>query len=301
MKGEEGIWFDYFYKHLHKHIRNENRVDWRLASGHPCLSLRLVEQNPDAPWDWRVLSRLPFERVRGLVAALPGKEWDWNQLSSPPRRKDSFEESVPLGHALKNNHLPWNWAMLSRSPSTTLDHVLHHPSLPWDMEHILANCAFSSYHLRCLAPTSQNYALLSKNPHNTLHVLRRHKDKPWNWSELAQNVAFAPHRVYQHRKELPSWRWDLSLRNPRLTWDFYQLVRKEKNIPHQFHHLLRNHLHHHASYNAYYHIVVRRFLRGVVRRRLVRRKLRLLRALRSKMDRYMVRAILRDYVGSVRS
>lgn len=296
---EEGQWLDYFYKKLHKNIRNENRVEWRLASGHPCLSLQLVEQHPDAPWDWRALSKVPFERVRGLVAALPGKEWDWNQLSSPPRRKESFDETVPLEHALTHSHLPWNWTIMSRS--ATMDHVLHYPSLPWDMEHILTHGAFSAHHLRCLAPTGQNYTLLSKNPHNTLHILRRHKDKPWNWSELAQNTAFAPHRVYPHRKELPMWRWDLSLRNPRLTWDFYQLVRKEKNIPHQFQHLLRNHLFHANSYKVYYKIVIRRFLSGVARRRRTSRKLRLLRALRTKMDRYMVRVILLEYVGPVRS
>lgn len=301
MKEEEGVWSDYFHKHLSKCIRNENRVDWRLASTHPCLPHALVEKYPDAPWDWRALSKLPFESVKGLVAALPGKEWDWNQLSSPPRRKDSTDETLPLSHALRSAHLPWNWSMLSKSPVATMDHVLRHPSLPWDMEHMLTNCAFSSYHLGCLAPTSQNYLLLSKNPHNTLHIVRRHKDKPWNWSELAQNTAFAPHRVYPHREELPSWRWDLSLRNPRLTWDFYHLVRKEKNIPHQFHHLLRNHLHHAASYKIYYQIVLRRFLCGVARRRLVERKLRVLRAMRRRMDRHVVRVILEEYVGSVRS
>jgi hypothetical protein len=178
-----------------------------------------------------------------------------------------------------------------------MDHVFHYPFLPWDMDHVLRHCPFSSYHLPWITTTNKNYHLLSQNPHHTLPLLRRHIHKPWDWAELAQNIAFAPHRVYPYKNELPLWRWDLSLRNPRLTWAFYHLIRKEITIPHQFHHLLKNHFHHATPFLLYFALVVRRFLVSALLRRRILRKLRLLVALKSHLDPHLLRSILLEYIG----
>lgn len=314
---EDDLWMSYFYKQLLKNIHHENKIEWKLVSNHPYLPIHLVKSFPHFSWDWNNISRLSFDRIQDLITCFPSKEWDWNYLSlhSPvcfiqnnpalkwnheklSRRKYSFERLLtPLDYALKNTHMPWNWSLLSRHPSMTMEHVSHHPSIPWDMDYILMNCSFSSYHLHLITSTTRNYHLLSRNPYNTLHIIRNHIHKPWDWTELAQNIAFAPHHVYHYKEELPLWRWDLSLRNPRLTWWFYNLIRREVSIPRQFNHILKNHFRHANSFMVYFTIIIRRFLMEVLNRRLIRRKLCLLLTLKSRLDPYILRVILFGYVG----
>jgi len=312
---EEELWMEYFHKQLLKNIHKEDKVEWKLVSTHPYLPIQLVKLYPNMPWGWQNISKLSFDKIQDLITMFPKKDWDWHHLSlfSPicfiqnnptmkwhyekiSRRKYSFEKlETPLEYALKNLHMPWNWTMLSRHPSMTMDHIFHYPFLPWDMDHVFLNCPFCSYHLFLIAPNNRNYHLLSRNPHNTLKIVKKHISKPWDWSELAQNIAFAPHNVYLYKEKFPLWRWDLSLRNPRLTWSFYNLIRKEKTIHRQFHHLLKNHFRCSNSFFTYFMIVIRRFLLTMVRRRLILRKLRLLVVLKSRIDHYLLQTILFNY------
>lgn len=317
MKEDDELWTAYFFKKLMKNIQCGNKMEWKPVSSHPYLPINLVGSFPHMSWDWNNLSKLSFDKIQDLITIFPSKNWDWNYLSlqSPvlfiqdnpslkwnhekiSRRGHRFEKlQTPLDYALQNTHMPWNWSLLSRHPSITMDKVFRHPSLPWDMDHILGNCPFSSFHLYQIRTTNRNYHLLSKNPHNTLHILCKNLHKPWDWTELAQNIAFAPHHVYLHKERLPLWRWDLSLRNPRLTWRFYNLIRKEVLMPRQFHHLLKNHFHHSSSFFLYFTIIIRRFLLGVFRRRVMLRKLHLLTVLKSRMDPYILHVVLFSYIG----
>lgn len=317
MKEDEKLWVEFFYKNVLKSIEKQKKVEWEQISLHPYIPIQLVKLYPTMPWGWQNISRLSFHKIEELITLFPSKDWDWHHLSiSSPlpfiqenpdlkwhydkisRRKYSFERlDTPLEYALKNLHMPWNWSLLSRHPSMTMDHLFNHNSLPWDLDYIFLHCSFSSYHLSHIAPNNRNFSLLSKNPHNTISILCQHLDKPWDWSGLAQNIAFAPHIVYPYKNTFPLWRWDLSLRNPRLTWSFYNIIRKETTIHKQFHHLLRNHFHGTHSFFSYFMIVIRRFLLNVMNRLLILRKIKLLCALQTKIDKYLLRVILFQYVG----
>lgn len=313
---DDPAWGSYFYKQVQKHIQTGGKMEWKIVSAHPYVPVSLVMSHPHLPWDWHSLSKLPFPKIQHLIATHPTKEWDWHylSLSSPigfiqqnptlkwqsekiSRRKYSFEElTTPLGFALTNLHMPWNWMMLSRHPSMDMDHLFRHPSLPWDMDYVFTNCSFSRHHLASIAHNNRNYHLLSKNPHNTMDIVRQHLSKPWDWTELAQNIAFSPERVYLYKDQLPLWRWDLTLRNPRITWSFYHKIRKEKTIHRQFHHLLRNHFCYADPFFAYFMIVLRRFLWGVICRRRILRKAHLLFVLKSRIDPYLLHVIRTRYL-----
>lgn len=312
---EETIWTSYFYKQVQKNIQNGNKSEWKLICLHPYVPIPLIHLHPRLPWDWYSLSKISFHKIEDLITSYPTKEWDWHHLSiSSPlhfiqqhptlkwqhekisRRKYSFENlTTPLEYALKNTHMPWNWSMLSRHPSMSMDHLFRHPSLPWDMDYVFLNCPFFTHHLALISTNSRNYHLLSKNPHNTIEIVRQHISKPWDWTELAQNIAFAPERVYLYKDHLPLWRWDLTLRNPRLTWSFYHKIRKETTIHRQFHHLLKNHFRYTNSFFPYFMIIIRRFLVGMMRRRRILRKVRLLSVLRNKFNQNLLRIILFEY------
>lgn len=316
MGDDEQVWVSYFYKQIHKTIQNGGKVEWKLVSVHPYVPIPLIRLYPKLPWDWHHLSKLSFHKIEDLLMLYPTKEWDWHHLSlcSPlrfieqnptfkwhhekiSRRKYSFETlTTPLDYALKNRHMPWNWTLLSRHPSMTMDHLFQHPSLPWDMDFVFTNCAFSRHHLALIASNNRNYHLLSQNPHNTIEIVRRHISKPWDWTELAQNIAFAPDRVHPYKDQLPLWRWDLTLRNPRLTWSFYHIIRKEQTIHRQFHHLLKNHFRYSNSFFPYFMIVIRRFLLCLFRRRRMARKTHLLSVLKRQMSPDLLKRVLFHYI-----
>ena len=313
---DEQVWVSYFYKQIQKHIQNGNKVEWKLISIHPYVPIPLVRLHPRLPWEWYNLSKLPFHKIQDLITLYPTKEWDWHHLSlSSPihfiqqnptlkwqhekisRRKYSFENlTTPLEYALRNLHMPWNWSMLSRHPSMNMDHLFNHPSLAWDMDYIFMNCPFSRHHLAYIATNNRNYHLLSRNPHNTIEIVRQYISKPWDWTELAQNIAFAPEKVYLYKDQLPLWRWDLTLRNPRLTWSFYHRIRREQTIHRQFHHLLKNHFRYTNSFFPYFMLLIRRFLINMMRRRRIRRKVRLLCVLKRKLDHNLLWVILFEYI-----
>lgn len=312
---------DYFYTYFSRNIitRHEDKMDWKLVSGHPYLPINMVEKYSEMPWDWRQISRLPFQSIQRLILQHPHKEWDWHVLTeSAPLsfktihyhfpwnhkhacvRKYSFETyDIQLNYALLNsNSSLWNWNSLSHHPSLTMDIVCQNLHLHWNMSHILTYIPFSSHHLNLLPTTNHHYSCLSKNLYNTIQIVCRHKTKPWDWTELAQNVAFAPHHIYRHcRTRFPMWRWDLSLRNPRLTWDFYHMIRKEKKIPRQFQHLFRNNFHHSKLLHIYCCIVIQRFIIRVAHKRNMMRKLRFLNRIRKRLNDDMMRAIVFDFIG----
>ena len=312
---DEQIWVSYFYKQIQKNIQNGNKVEWKLISLHPYVPIPLVQLYPRLPWDWYNLSKLSFHKIQDLITLYPTKEWDWHHLSlSSPlsfiqqnptlkwqhekisRRKYSFENlSTPLEYALKNLHMPWNWSLLSRHPSMKMDHLFNYPSLSWDMDYIFTNCAFSKYHLAFVATNNRNYHLLSQNPHNTIEIVRQFISKPWDWTELAQNIAFAPEKVYLYKDQLPLWRWDLTLRNPRLTWSFYHHIRREKTIHRQFHHLLKNHFRYTNSFFPYFMLLIRRFLINMMIRRRILRKVHLMCVLKKRIDPNLLQVILFEY------
>lgn len=315
MTQDDQMWTSYFGRHLLG--KTISKTEWKLVSCHPYLPVSLVQSHPHLPWDWNAMSRNSFEKIKTLLILFPSKEWDWHYLSSSlpvgfiqnhpflnwkqdklNRRKYSFERLYTSLHfALINHQMPWNWTELSRHPYVTMDHVFRYPFLQWDIEYILSHRSFHDYHLPYIRHSNRNYHLLSKNPYNTLSIVRTHIKKPWDWSELAQNCAFRPQSVYRHRHELPLWRWDLSLRNPQLTWDFYHFIRKEKTIHHQFQHLVKNHFKHANPLFLYCRIVIQRFLCGILRRRFIYRKLRLLKELKRRIhDKVLLQRILFSYV-----
>ena len=313
---DEQIWVSYFYKQIQKNIQNGNKVEWKLISLHPYVPIPLVQLYPRLQWDWYNLSKLSFHKIQDLITLYPTKEWDWHHLSlSSPlsfiqqnptlkwqhekisRRKYSFENlSTPLEYALKNLHMPWNWSLLSRHPSMKMDHLFNYPSLSWDMDYIFTNCAFSKYHLAFVATNNRNYHLLSQNPHNTIEIVRQFISKPWDWTELAQNIAFAPQKVYLYKDQLPLWRWDLTLRNPRLSWSFYHRIRREQTIHRQFHHLLKNHFRYTNSFFPYFMLLIRRFLSNLMIRRRILRKVHLLCVLKRKINHNLLQVILFEYI-----
>jgi hypothetical protein len=78
--------------------------DWESISSNPNLTWKIVQQNPDNPWDWYGISENP------------NITWDIVQ---------------------QNPDYPWDWYGLSMNPNLTWDIVKQNPDKPWIWTNLL--------------------------------------------------------------------------------------------------------------------------------------------------------------------
>lgn len=267
----------YFWKKIRSGCCS--RSDWNSLSSHPYLSLSMVEKNPDLPWNWRLLSRQ--ERFHPFLDRFADKEWKRHaKTNKNVVNGNGYWKTrsmvMPIADILSNPSFPWVWPVVSRHPQLTMDHVVSHPGLRWDLHHIMTSTRFDSHHL---SQKIMDFRLLSKNPHNRMSIIRRHPLKPWDWKALARHPAFPPEKILVDPLLFHRWRWDHCLLQPRLTPEAYHTIRRIFTIHNHFSSLCQNHFLHSGSILPYFRAVRDRFLLRVVLARLLSRKLRLLTTL----------------------
>lgn len=246
-----------------------SKSDWRRISSHPMLPMEIVYICHHYSWDWTYISRQRFQRIEKVILTLPFKEWDWSYLT----------QNAPRDFIDSNPQLPWLAYQSAKkydyhnvfSYMAPIENVLHKKK-----RDLLRYTYFDAHHLASLTITNKDYHYLSQNPHHCLAILRKYKDKPWDWKELAKNHAFPPQMMLPYRNEFPRWRWDQSLSHPRISWKCYQTIRKDIHIPNHFRFFIKNHFHLTPSLKVYFQIVRQRFLKGLLIRRVMLRRLTLL-------------------------
>ena len=85
-------------------------------------SLKDIEENFDAKWDWNMVSSLSC-LTSEFVHKHINMPWNWSKLSS--------NYSLDVWLAVKNPTLPWDWRLISSCWATPQD-IEEYPDLPWD-------------------------------------------------------------------------------------------------------------------------------------------------------------------------
>jgi hypothetical protein len=316
-----------FWKRMIKNPNKSSALEWRAMSSHPFLARKMLENNPHRPWQWRHLSRQEFDKIRVMLLRMPYKDWDWHHLSSTcpmdfiiahpqlawihgivyDRYRPSSDvlcnnnnnndwidrsKSTPLSVILSSTFLPWRWKIVTRRPDMSFDPIFRHPHLQWDIRHAMVHLPFASHHLLTPSTITIDYSALSTNPHLDRPMLYRHLHKSWDWNALARHPAFPPHIIYQDPLLQPLWRWDRCLLHPRLSLNFYHIIRHQFTIPCHFSLLVRNHFHTSETIHPYFHAVLRRFLLRIFFRRTLLKKLRFFLHLRLHLSLGMLLIII---------
>ena len=189
----------------------------KCASNHPNLTMKIVLDNPDFPWDWFIVSshenikwnhihdnpNLPWDS-RGvsknknitpeIVSNNPGVQWDYKCLSTNHDFSISFvmnnldriwdlseicafNTTITWKYVCDNPNFPWNYRYLAHNPCITLKIICDNPDMGWGWEHASANPSIS---IECIL----------NNP-----------DKRWNLRWVSAN----PNLRYHHLKKLHEW------------------------------------------------------------------------------------------------
>jgi len=101
---------------------------WHIFSRHPCVTMEIVDENPDFDWNYSSLSSNPnltiLEiRKRGI------DKFDWYFVSANP--------AIDMMDIENNSDLPWDFERVIANPNITLTFIENHPELK-DFESVVS-------------------------------------------------------------------------------------------------------------------------------------------------------------------
>lgn len=222
----------------------ENRpdvCDWDAISNNPSLTLEIIENNRDKPFNYDTLSGHPcitWEFVRkhtdrrGYSYIIP---WNWYYLCQNP---DIFRNIAYLrpfeldwGGLSQNQALtqkfvemcidrPWNWNVLSSHPCITWNFVQKHS----DSSGVALPEGSTGF-----AGLPFDYAEMSRNPNMTWKIIKKNIHKRWRWDHLLANPSVINCDNYEEvmgyftgKSEIFHKQSVWFCRNPNLTYKFFE-------------------------------------------------------------------------------
>lgn len=277
---------------IHRSLLQTPEKDWDWIHLSSTIPLEFILQHPRLGWSYSIVydrmhprRTIPPRRIEILLATTPGNELDWKTLSM----------TAPLSFILSHATLSWKWHLVTRRQGVSFRILHHHPNLNWDLKHAMRHLPFSSHHLT-FSRFLLDFPLLSLNPHLHRHILCRHLDRPWDWKALARHPAFPPQKIYHDTVLRPLWRWDHCLLHPRISWEFYNIARREFTITRHFSLLSKNHFHASDILPPYLRAVLHRFLLTTLYRRRLHHQFRLLRYIRNHLPSCLFQLPLLQFV-----
>ena len=70
-------WGEYYWNFLMKY---EDKLNWYNISYNPNITMEIIENNPDKPWDWYDISYNPNITME-FIEKYPEKPWHWANVS----------------------------------------------------------------------------------------------------------------------------------------------------------------------------------------------------------------------------
>jgi hypothetical protein len=96
----------------------------------PALTLKIVQRNMKAGWDWKKLSSRSFLTLDFIERNIHRK-WDWERLSENPVLSIEFIK--------KHSNRPWDWKNISRNPSISEKDIEENLNMPWEWLYVVLN------------------------------------------------------------------------------------------------------------------------------------------------------------------
>lgn len=158
------------YKRLHLTQQIINQLSFKPQfMKNKTLTLDLIRNNPQFPWDWAVLSEHAAITPQ-FINANPDLPWDINKLSK--------NDSITWDFILEHINWKWNWWLISSKPSITVP-ILHtyKDKLSWNQ--------------------------VSKNKSITWDIVQQNPDLPWNYGELSYNINITETIISSN----PEYKW----------------------------------------------------------------------------------------------
>lgn len=152
-------------------IRHGYNIDWRKMSMNDSVTINILEQYIDKPWNWIVLSTKKWITM-AFIERYINKPWDWAKLSK--------NKNITLDFILLHSDKPWNWNFVSINKDITIGILLTYRHLPWNWLRISAG--------------------------QSLQIILSHPELPWRWKGVSINKNITIDFVIQNPQY--KWNWD---------------------------------------------------------------------------------------------
>jgi len=161
----KNITWDLIYTILQDDNSIINNISWC-----PHITINIVKENLDIPWNWRVLSRHP---------------------------------NITIEIIRDNPTMPWNWNDVIMNPNITIEIIRDNPDIPWDLYNLCQSqkCTFEDIDKNKL--TKYYWDMLSYNPIITWDIIKNNPGMRWNYEHFSYN----PNLTYDNILDNPTINW----------------------------------------------------------------------------------------------
>ena len=90
----EKEWRIYYWEFV---LKYSDKLNWERISRNPNISMDIIENNPDKPWDWHGISRNP-NITMDIIEKYPDKHWNWHDIS---RNLFNYEKELFIEKRMK--------------------------------------------------------------------------------------------------------------------------------------------------------------------------------------------------------
>jgi hypothetical protein len=135
----------------------------------------------DDMWDYPILTDSFYK----ILEENPNFPWDWNAIS--------FNPSLSFLFVRKHLDYPWEWNWLSSHDRLDSNLVIERPDLPWDWSGEMSEGGTLDFRIVALFPTKPwNWCELSFRSNLTEAFILANPGLPWDWEEIAQRTDLTP-------------------------------------------------------------------------------------------------------------
>ena len=228
-------------------------IDWDIISENESLTIDIINNNLDKPWEWASLALLTFSQNKNdEVLELFNNIKDeivWENLCSTGRVSWEYISDNLDKYWIKNNcylanNLSWeiiknnqniNWYL--ESNTTEIIFISYNDNLPWeiinknlhcfwDWDNLSFNKNITWDNIKNNLNKLWNWYGISCHPNITWDIIKNNLDMPWNWDAISlnENITWG---IIKNNLNKP-WNWDNVSGNKNITWD---IIKNNLDMP----------------------------------------------------------------------
>lgn len=211
---------------------------WYSVSMFVSLSITLLENTRDLPWNWRGISGNKSLTME-IINTYNDIPWDWDVISRNCAMTTEIIEKYP--------NKPWSWYSFNFNPNIGRDFIIKYKNkLVWDVSVLpMSKIPIELAEIPRIGDSNSYYHIYSKLPYLTIDILKRTITKPYNWNYvssrsditvdcmfdntdipwcfngMSENISLRQEHVISNIDS--NWDWTALSKHPCITMEFIEL------------------------------------------------------------------------------
>lgn len=155
-------------------------INWLALSANPSITLDIIQQYPEHPWNDQYLSMNPNISTNYIKNEGASRNWSMAHLSA---NKGITERDI------YKNSLPWDYLNLSTNTNLPAKYVHDNPDHAWNMFSVSSNPNISTTEIESFHFINWDPSGLSINPNINWGYVQNHPERNWSKQLLLTNRA----------------------------------------------------------------------------------------------------------------